>query len=90
MWQRMDEQKNERWERNFIKKLKIKRGWTHTHIHMLAYYYIILYIRTEAYTSTLGLLAKVKKSYSGPTLKKFQAARHLANANWRQPPENSP
>ena len=64
---------------------------------------MIFKLRTEAYTSTLGLLTdsliclhnalknltKVEKSSAGQTLTGFQAASHLANAPWRQQPENS-
>ena len=34
-------------------------------------------------------LTKLEKSYSGQTLKRFQAASHLANGPWGQQPENS-
>ena len=34
-------------------------------------------------------MTKVEKSYSGQTLRGFQAVNHLANAPWRQQPKNS-
>ena len=39
--------------------------------------------------NALKNLEKVEKLYSGQTLTRSQAASHLANAPWRQQPENS-